>query len=542
MIGRKVPLIFGVVAAWVVFPSLPSSASTVRYRAFDQISQSYEIPVTNPFDHATWPSVLLVGSATLDTRNPEGSGVVAPTGMIYLSLQASSSPVQLPLSNPDSGNFFSNITPLPAAAVSYVASSGRHYPATRVNPVDQTNSPGPADGLIDATYYFTVPLSNRRGTIVISPCRSIGVEYQNFVGGSPLPLTIGGPTRIPVSFPAQLTVTTTPLPPSSGSQSAVATPASALNGLTTLAASLIVLFTIVRARKRKRRVAVEPITGTTPPSPEQRPNTTSRQPDTTPPQSPDAVVSQVAPTSVKVADPESIEPHTTLRVDVLGPLAISPTFASPSDPVRAIIAYLAINSDRAHSLDEIQTAVWPFTERGTDIKRPAMRNYMTDARKVVGDQHLPTASGRPGYQLVDFDTDWAYFQRLLAQAGSRSSNARGLRLEALRLIRGVPFSADTSRYFNWTFTTSVVYKMVEAVTDIAHGLSRDLVLAGDLAGAESVLRQGLLVDEASLTLWQDLTDVILESADQSLLDLHWRMASAVLRPEDVVTLRERVNG
>ncbi len=542
MMGRKVALMCGGLAAWVIFPSLPSSASTVRYRAFDQISQSYEIPVTNPADHATWSSVVLVASATLDTRNPDGSGVTAPTGKIYLSLQASSSPVQLPLSNPDSGNFFSNITPLPASAISYVASSGRRYPVTRANPVDQTNSPGPQDGLIDATYYFTVPLSNRRGTIVISPCRSIGVEYQNFVGGTPVPLAIGGPTRIPVSFPAQLTVTTTPRPPSSSSQNAVATPASALNGLTTLAASLIVLFTIVRVRKRRQRVSAQPAAGSAPPSPTQPPKATFGQPTTTPTHSPDAVVSQVAPTNVEVADLEPMEPHTALRIDVLGSLAISPTFASPSDPVRAIIAYLAINSDRAHSLDEIQTAVWPLTESGTDIKRPAMRNYMTDARKVVGDRHLPTASGRPGYQLVDFDTDWAHFQRLLAQANTTSPNTRDLRREALNLVRGVPFSADTTRYFHWTFTTSVVYKMVEAVTDLAHGLSRELVLAGDLAGAESALRQGLLVDEASLTLWQDLTDVVLESTNQSLLDLHWRMASAVLRPEDVVVLRERVNG
>lgn len=542
LIWQILALTSGAVAAWNICQTLPSNASDVRYRAFDQISRSYEIPVTNPVDHVTWPSVLLVNSATLDARNPNGSGIAAPTGMIYLSLQASSSPVQLPLSNPDSGNFFSNITPLPAAAVSYVSSSGRHYPATRVNPVDQTNSPGPADGLIDATYYFTVPLSNRRGAIVISPCRSIGVEYQNFVGGSPVPLTISGPTRIPVSFPAQLTVTTTPLPPSTSSQNAVATPASALNGLTTLAASLIVLFTIVRVRKKRQRVSAQPAAGSAPPTPTQPPEATFGQPSTTPTRAPGAMVSHVAPTNVEVADLEPMEPHTTLRVDVLGPLAISPTFAPPSDPVRAIIAYLAINNDRGHSLDEIQTAVWPLTESGTDIKRPAMRNYMTDARKVIGDRHLPTASGRPGYQLVDFDTDWAHFQRLLAQAGSRSSNARGLRLEALSLIRGVPFSADTTRYFNWTFSTSIVYKMIEAVTDLAHDLSRDLVLAGDLAGAESVLRQGLLVDEASLTLWQDLTDVVLESADHSLLDLHWRMASAVLRSEDVVALRERVNG
>lgn len=528
--------------AWSVCQAMPSNASDVRYRALDQISQSYEIPVTNPADHATWPSVLLVASATLDTRNPDGSGVTAPTGMTFLSLQASSSPVQLPLSNPDSGNFFSNITPLPASAISYVTSSGRRYTVKRANPVDQTNSPGPQDGLIDATYFFTVPLSNRRGTIVISPCRSVGVEYQNFVGGPLVPLNIGGPTRIPVSFPAQLTVTTTPPPASSSPTTSAATPASGLNGLTTLAASVIVLFTIVKVRKKRSRVAAEPAADYGPPSPQQPHESASGPPAATPTDPPVQAQSSDGPNAIAAEDSKPTAPESTLQVNVLGPLTITPTFTAPSDPVRAIIAYLAINNNRAHTLDEIQTAVWPLTESGTDIKRPAMRNYMTDARKVVGDRHLPTASGRPGYQLVDFDTDWAQFQQLLAQVSATPPDARDIRHEALNLVRGLPFSADTTRYFNWTFSTSVVYKMVEAVTDLAHGLGRELVLAGDLAGAESVLRQGLLVDEASLTLWQDLTDVVLESADQSLIDLHWRMAGAVLRPEDVVALRERVNG
>jgi hypothetical protein len=43
-------------------------------------------------------------------------------------------------------------------------------------------------------------------------------------------------------------------------------------------------------------------------------------------------------------------------------------------------------------------------------------------------------------------------------------------------------------------------------------------------------------------LWEDLTDVLLESTDQSLLDLHWGSANVVLRAEDVALLRSRSNG
>jgi DNA-binding SARP family transcriptional activator len=202
-----------------------------------------------------------------------------------------------------------------------------------------------------------------------------------------------------------------------------------------------------------------------------------------------------------------------------------------------------MHAERPLALDEIQNAIWPLTDKGNDIKRSAMHNYMANARKAVGDRHLPTASGRPGYQLVDSATDWNEFQCLLAQAASAEKEvAREVRKEALSLVRGEPFTADTTRYFTWAFSSAVVYKIVESITDLAHSLGTDLVLASDLAGAEWALRQGLLCDPASLTLWEDLTDVLLETADQSLLDLHWKAASLVLAPKDVVALRARENG
>lgn len=80
------------------------------------------------------------------------------------------------------------------------------------------------------------------------------------------------------------------------------------------------------------------------------------------------------------------------------------------------------------------------------------------------------------------------------------------------------------------------------MTALAHSLGTDLVLASDLPGAEWALRKGLLCDPTSLTLWEDLTDVLLETADQSLLDLHWKAAALMLSPKDVVALRGRENG
>jgi DNA-binding SARP family transcriptional activator len=520
-----------------------AGASDIEYSALDQISMSYEVPITNASDHVTLPSVVLVTSATLDTNKPGDSAIHAPKGMIYLSLQATSGSVQTNYGDANWGHFFANMTPLPASALSYVTASDQSYPVTRINPVDQTNNAnaGPDDGLLDATYYFTVPITNRTGTIVIAPCRTIGVEYQTYTGGSATQMNVGGPTKIAVVFPKKLTVTlptpTTTVPPPG------TTFAKGVNWIGTLFAGLLTLFIFARLRRSGR---LRPL-ATRPPTQQVRRPSTAPTASTVVPDSENRAthVPPVTATATTAATPTSAKTgvDSILRVDVLGPLTFTPVSGPLSDPVRAIVAFLAMNNERVLALEEIQNAIWPLTANGTDITRASMRNYIVDARKAVGEYHLPTASGRPGYQLVHFDTDWSEMQRLIARAkDATKSEGLILRRQALGLARGLPFCADTTRYFTWTFTSSVVYKIVQTTTTLTHGVATDLVLASDLEGAQEALALGMLVDPASLTLWEDLTDVLLETDDQSLLALHWRAADAVLRVEDVVQLRSREHG
>jgi hypothetical protein len=172
-----------------------------------------------------------------------------------------------------------------------------------------------------------------------------------------------------------------------------------------------------------------------------------------------------------------------------------------------------------------------------------MLNYMAEARKVVGEHHLPVASGKSGYRLVDVTTDWAQFQQLVNKDSSASKDeAVALRRRALRLVRGVPFAGENSRYFTWALTPQVTYKIVDAITSLAHDLAKQSVLSGDLVGADEALRQGLLGDPSSLVLWEDLTDVMLESPDATKLHFHWRAAEQVLSPKDVQALRARELG
>ena len=514
--------------------STPVGASTPVLKAVDYLAQSHQIPITNPVDGHIFASVLLVTSATLSTTNPVDRGREAPKGTMYLSLQMTSNPPELEYPDPNWGSYFSSMTPLSASAIRYVAKSGHSYSVVRADPISQANNVGVyGDGLVNAVYYFTVPLSNRRGTVIISPTRTTGMELQGFVGSDVLvSLSVSGPTRITLSFPKHLIVTSST--PRNGEPTTYSTFASGLNLMATILAALLAVLAVL-ARRRKRNhnrprpdYFVAPTPAPRPPNPGT--NTVFQSPVPTQP-----------PITLPTTHPD-VQPS-SLRVDVLGPLTISPVFAPASDPVRAIVAFLAMNNDRLLTLDEIQTAIWPLTSNGTDIKKPAMRNYMVDVRKTIGGRHLPTASGRAGYQLVDFTTDWSQFQGRCDQATKSSkADALILRRQALDLAKGPPFTADTSRYFTWTFTSSIVYKIVEAVTALAHELGTHFVLAGDLATAEQVLRQGLLTDPACLTLWEDLTDVLLESADQSLLELHWRSASSLLHDVDVTALRTRAQG
>jgi len=557
----RLPLITGAVALLTLVPSLSGiAAATIEQTDTEQIAHDYEMPITNHADDITLTNVMTVASATLDNLNPDASGTSAPAGQIYLSLQISSGPPQVSMSNPNWGHFFSTMTPVSGSAWRFVASSGITYSATRVNPVDQTNNLNGTsdDGMVDATYYFTVPLSTRAGTVEFLPTRTLGVEFSGFVGSSPVVLSVGRPIKIPVRFAANLTVVTTTTSTTTTTinpwtyQTPTGSNGSGSQEWLVVLLVLLILFIGGFEVRRRRGLSHGGPAGAPPTDdtqgPPDVPSARNAQPHgPTPPFRPapsppsENIANDVidAPTTSDIVEGETRE----LRVNVLGPLSITPTLTTPSDPVRAIVAYLAMNSERTLTMDEIQNAVWPLTTAGTDIKRPVMRNYMTDVRRCVGENHLPSAARGAGYRLVGVSTDWDEFQGLVARSATAPKpDAIAYKLQALALVAGTPFSADTSRYFTWAFSTSIVYQIITAATQVAHDVSSQLIMAGDLKGAEAVLRRGLLIEPASLPLWEDLTDVLLETSDQSLMAIHWTAAALVLRPDDVTALRARQNG
>jgi len=233
---------------------VPASAGYTQRSASDQMSQSLSIPVTDGANGAILPSVLMVQGAQLDTTNSLGTHAQAPPGMIFLTLQATSGPEQRSYGQANYGHFFSGMTPLAESAVTFTSHAGRVYVSTRSNPINQTYNPNSAsdDGLLDATYWFLVPISTRTGTITIRPTSTQGVEYTGFVGGQSSQLKIGGPTSFTVSFPKKLNVTSpSPRLPSSSQTSSASH--NSFNELFTVLAWLVIAIVFIRWLRRRRR-------------------------------------------------------------------------------------------------------------------------------------------------------------------------------------------------------------------------------------------------------------------------------------------------
>jgi DNA-binding SARP family transcriptional activator len=506
-----------------------AAATVIRESALDVISTTYVIPVVNPGDGVSLPSILLVQSAELTTVNPSGITTNTPAGIIYLSLQASSGPIQNHYGDANWGHFFLGMTPLPATAFSFIAHSGRRYPVTRANPRHQSNDPNGTsdDGLFDATYYFTIPIATRSGRVVISPSRTIGSEYTGFQGSSFTQLKTGGPTSISVSFPNELTVTTTPTATRATTALTASMGASFLNNMGLFVALVIGGYVTLKVRRRNRR------------RPQVAQPEVSRDANAWVP-TPPAAASERPLTARSVGEPRKVG---VLRVDVLGPLRITPSAKGGSDPLRAFIAYLALHDDRPQTADEIRTALWPETNTVTPVTQKTFLNYVSRARKFVGVNHLPEALNGAGYALRYATSDWREF-RSLALAADQGSKEQGveLRRKALGLVRGVPLEGDTTSFFLWVASQKYTAGMIVDVCQVAEKLQSDLVMSGDLDGAEWAIRQALKLAATEMPLWRALVDICDARNDENVMSRFWAEAEHDLWPKAVDELRTRLVG
>ena len=507
----------------------PADAATTQRSAIDQVSQEFSLRISNPADGVSLSSMVYISDAELSTTSIVGTPGFAPKGQIYLTFNASAGPEQVSYGQSNWGHFFSTMTPLAPSAVTFRNGAGRRYVANEASPRSHANNPNATsdDGLLDATYWFLIPSNTRSGVISIGPATTMGIEYQGFVGQSTTPLRVGGPISFKVSFPRKLTA-----PVVSRPKSAALIPASysALNDVLSIASLIIFGLISWRVRRRMRR-RVHDVPAFYPPAKTQRPTSSPQSPKVQRP------VSHVAPKPP--LGPQAGE----LRVNVLGSLQIEPSTKGASDPIRSVLAYLALHDDRPQTADEIQTALWPESMKVSSVSQKTFLNYVSRARQTVGTQYLPEASGRVGYQLVNMSSDWREFRTLSTRAnGSTKEQAIELRRNALQLVRGVPFEGESSTFFEWAVSQKYVTNMIETVTNVAHLLHSDLVLMGNLDGATWAIKQAMLLAPTEMPLWRDLADICDARSDQTLMARFWQEAERALWPAAIKELQARLVG
>lgn len=505
------------------------SGATSTSSVTTQIAETYQVTITNPVDRAVSASDILMESATLSTAEPDGSGRSAPSGSAFLTFAATSATNSDIADNPNQPPAFGEITALPASAIHYISASGRSYPAIRVNvntPMMEFSSTD--DGLVDATYIFTVPFGTQRGHFVISPFRTIGYEVNNTNNQGPYALTVSGPTKIPVSFPTPLQLASSGTATSGTQGSSSSSNSSPFTWIVGLALFGTTAFLILRWRKRALTPVAAGAVDVGPIVVPAAPSVQTSEPVVT---SPDVPVVPARPAQL-----------TPMRVGILGPLTYDPPIGTDKEAVRGIATFLSVYNDRALTRSELMASIYPTSSTMAEVTEGTFLNRISDTRAVLGNERFPEAkAGR--YQLQSVTTDWDQFRALATSANELAGESRRAQItEAMSLVRGEPFTGEGGRNFLWVREKGLDYEITRAVIAVAHNGLGDFLKVDDLAGAEQILRAGLRLAPAAHVLWEDLTDVLLEHHDQSLMKRHFSEAMSFLPESDVEALRQRENG
>ncbi|HWE68118.1 MAG TPA: hypothetical protein VG298_15865, partial [Acidimicrobiales bacterium] len=549
------------------------------------------ISITNPADGFASPAAVTVERAVLTGFLPDGSNATPPSSdEAYFAVTFRSTYPATGIGDPNWGHFLAGITPLPGSALSFAAPGRPPVTATAVNvtaPSDQDTS-SEDDGLLDATYVFTVPATTTSGTLAIAPGPATGVEYTGFVGGTPIPLEVGGPTTYPITFqdPHPAPVLSQPKPQWVGAPLPATAPdaASTIRGLAskvpphsggglTIWLAVIILAVLVvaavvlgRALRRRRASGQASPKDALPTSGEPSAGKTATSAIDDDVESVDIKkVAAVAPAQGNSrvtlgGDPQPATPPVLPTVDgqlvvsVLGPLHITDWDDAQYRPItKELCCYLAVHNDHPLSTDQLLLAVWPVESDRPEATRKTLHNYLSRLRQAVGPEHLPDAASVGGYQVVRVTTDWQQFQDLDRQAKAADTAGGGngtaadantvanrLRAEALSLVRGIPFQGVPSGHYRWVFAESWATDMTAAIVDCAHHLFSDLMGSGDVTGALAAARAGLRASPKEELLWIDIANVTIATEDGDHIRRLWQDVAGALGQDAADRIQHRV--
>jgi hypothetical protein len=173
-------------------------------------------------------------------------------------------------------------------------------------------------------------------------------------------------------------------------------------------------------------------------------------------------------------------------------------------------------------------------DEAPETSAKSVRTYMSELRRSLGAQHVPSARGA-GYRLGEsVSTDWDAFVDLVAQRPVDVDDQLQALIDALHLVRGRPFAGTD---YAWVHSELLVSEMEVAISDAARRLGK-IATASD-RNLESIAyfagRRAALACPYDIGLWE----MAMEGAaafDRDELVRTWRDAQAMLG-DDATVLR-----
>jgi len=254
-----------------------------------------------------------------------------------------------------------------------------------------------------------------------------------------------------------------------------------------------------------------------------------------------AVLFEEATAPPSEGEPSSPLPEETpadhgVRVNVMGPLEIESWVDPPTrHKVTEALCFLALHRKRPMTMEELQIALSSDGDDAPETSAKSVRTYMSELRRSLGAEHVPSARGS-GYRLADsVSTDWDVFRSLVALRPTEFDDQVQALIDALNLVRGRPFAGTD---YAWVNSELLVSEMEVAISDAARRLGKIAMASKrNLEGiAYFAGRRAALACPYDIGLWE----MAMEAAaafDHDELVRTWREAQATLG-EDPTALRD----
>jgi hypothetical protein len=204
-----------------------------------------------------------------------------------------------------------------------------------------------------------------------------------------------------------------------------------------------------------------------------------------------------APTS----DPQNTDPRTCLPIEikVLGSVEVDPEPAAPKrNVVLELACYLALHRRRLVTTEELQIALSRDGD-GPETSAKTVRTYMSELRRWLGADHVPSARGS-GYRFGESVTsDWDEFRAFAQERHADPYDQVWALSQALNLVRGRPFEGTN---YKWVDAELLVSQMEVAIGDVARRLGTIGVELGEAGIVFFAGRRAVLACPYDIGLWE----------------------------------------